>query len=430
MKFSLRNILSKVKGLDSIGLSGGNGGNPVSAQFSSVPRSKRTDQFMHSLELINGTSARTGMIALYRFMRNCVPSLNAAVWTWVRLAAADLSYDIYDKSGEKQDSDDIRGTVDSLLRRLYDNRYQRFGGTDALLIEFFNTLFTTGSVCGELLLNESGNGVRQFYFIDPATISFELDRNSEWHIYQEVDDRKIDLDKPSTYFYGLDADTTDPWGRSLLTSVPFVARVEQALMSDMHKSMHNAGYHRIHVSITPPEMVPGEDRDLYVSRANSYFDETVRMMKDFEPEDNPVTWDDVKIEYIGPASKISSSSSWYLNHKAVIEEICAGTHLAPFMIGYSYGSTQTWAEFNFELMQRQLRTFQNAATGFLDWIVSIEFALRGIESRCRFRFENPISVGLLDRRRAESIEIDNVIKQLDSGLITRDDAIRRLSAVE
>lgn len=425
---SFRRVLSSIGLIRSSGQESSKSPGSVSAQFSSVPRSRRTNEFTHSLEFAGGTGSRRGLISLYRFLRNSVPALNAAVWTWVRLAAAELRYEILDSDGRELNSTYVRDTVASLLRRLHDNRYQRFGGTESVLVEFFNTLFTTGSLCGELLLDESRGEVDRFYFIDPATIAFELGRDGEWGIYQEFDCDRIDLQRPSTYYFGLDADTTNPWGKSLLTAVPFVARVEQALLSDMHKSMHNAGYHRIHVRITPPEMAPGEDRDSYVARANAYFDDTVSMMKDFEPEDNPVTWDDVNIEYIGPASKISSSSSWYLNHKAVIEEICAGTHLAPFMIGYSYGSTQTWAEFNFELMQRQLRTFQSAAIRFLDWIVSVEFALKGIDAKCVFSFENPITVGLLERRKAESIEIDNVLKKLDAGLISREDAGRKLNS--
>jgi hypothetical protein len=190
----------------------------------------------------------------------------------------------------------------------------------------------------------------------------------------------------------------------------------------MNSSMHNAGYHRIHVTIKPPDRLPGEDEEAYVSRANEYFDETAKMVRQFDSDDNPVTWNDVQIDYIGPASKISSSSSWYLNHKAVLEDICAGTHLAPFMLGYSYGATHNWAEFNFEIMQRQLRTIQSAAINFLRWITEVEFGLKGIDAVCRWEFAGSIDVGLLDRRRAESIQIDNVLKKLDAKLIDRETA--------
>ncbi len=398
--------------------------------FSAAPQSMRRDKSRdYQLVCPSGIDAHEARIRVYRFLRDNVPSLNAAVWTWVRMAAGRLRYTVFDRTGAEITSQGVRLVVDELARRLYDNRYQKFAGIDALLLEFFSTVFSDGSVCGELLVDQSGTAVERFYFIDPASIRFRLNRLGDWEMYQQVDDVKIDLRKPSTFFYGLDSNSVEPWGKSLLSAVPFAARVEQALVSDMHKSMHNAGYHRIHVKIKPPERLPGEDQDAYVSRANEYFDDTVCMMKGIEPDDNPITWDDVQIEYIGPASKVSASSSWYLNHKAIVEDICSGTHLAPFMLGYSYGSTQTWAEFNFELLQRQLRTIQSAAVRLLHWITEIEFALKGIDAECRWEFEDAITIGVLDKRRAESIMIDNTLKKLDAGLITLDVAKRELGCL-
>ncbi len=398
--------------------------------FGSKPRSKRMPQPTdYQFQCPTGIDAHEARVRLYRFLRDNLPALDAAVWTWVRMAAAPLQYSIHDRSGQAVASREADAAIESLSHRVYDNKPQRFGGIDALLVEFFNSLFTTGSVCGELLVDPTGTGVERFYFVDPATIRFNLNRSGDWEMFQQVENRKIDLAAPSTYFYGLDGSSVEPWGRSLLSSVPFAARIEQALVSDMNRSMHNAGYHRIHVRIRPPERLAGETDDTYVSRANEYFDETVRMLRDIEPDDNPITWDDVEIAYIGPASKISSSSSWYINHKSMIEDICAGTHLAPFMIGYSYGSTQTWAEFNFELLQRQLRTIQSAASKFLEWITRIELALRGIDLDCKWRFENAVNVGLLDRRRAEGLHVDNVLKKLDAGLIDGDAAKRELGIV-
>jgi len=395
--------------------------------FQAKPKSRRSAESGQCLAVFQGGIDRNEMsVKLYRFLRDNIPALNAAIWTWVKMAASPAKYAVFDSKGRDIRSEDICAVVDNLSRRLYDNRYQKFGGNDALLAEFFNTLFTTGSVCGELLVDPHGGGVDRFYFIDPASIKFKLEPSGEWKMFQQVEGRRISLSEPSTYYFGLDANSVEPWGKSLLSAVPFVARVEQALLSDMNKSMHNAGYHRIHVKVKPPDRMPGEDQNAYVDRANEYFDDTVRMIDNIAPDDNPVTWNDVEIEYIGPASKISSSSSWYVNHKAVVEDICVGTHLAPFMLGYSYGSTQTWAEFNFELLQRQLRMIQTAAARFLSWITEVEFALKGIDAKCRWSFEESVKVGVLEKRKAESVHVDSVLKKLEAGIIDLESAKREL----
>src|SRR5690606_22128793 len=175
-----------------------------------------------------------------------------------------------------------------------------------------------------------------------------------------------------------------------------------------------------------PEKRSDETDGDYFTRANNYFDDTVEMMRDFGPDKNPVTWDDVQIEYLGPGTRSSSASGWYLNHKSMIEDICSGTHLAPFMLGYAYGTTHNWAEFKYELVQRQVVTVQNAAASLLNWIANVELALRGIPTEVQYRFENRAHIGLTERAQAEKIQIENIVTKLNNKLITQEDAVSQI----
>jgi hypothetical protein len=362
---------------------------------------------------------------LYRFLRDNVPVLNAVVWTWVRLCAADFEFRI---EGESSPDDEkaIRKILDGLDSRIFQNGLMKRGGFRELLLQFFESLFTDGAVCGELRLTPSQRQVESFMLADMLSISVERDGDTQ-RLYQLVAERKVPLNEQSIFYYGLGTQPGSVVGRSLLQAIPFVARVEQTLVSDMHRSMRSSGYHRIHVQLTPPERRADETEADYFSRANSYFDDTVAMMRDFGPDKNPVTWNDVKIEYIGPSSKTSASSGWYLNHKAMIEDICAGANLAPFMLGYAYGATHNWAEFKYELVQRQVATVQQAAASLLNWIANVELALAGISAEVRVRFDNRVSIGIADRAQAEQVMLENIITKLDNKLITHDDALRELA---
>ena len=337
---------------------------------------KLTDRSMYNLSVASGNDSQFGRVSLYRFLCEAIPVLNAAVWTWTSLAASPLRVEIVG-SENKSLIESAESALERLFERIYDNKYQKFAGVPALLIEYFNSLFVTGCVAGEVVLNKTRTAVDYFYFVDSAGLGFDY-KHGFWKIYQRLGERKKFFDLDSCYYYGLNADSVSPGGKSLLTSVPFVSRVEQMLVNDMHKSMHNAGYNRIHVKVTPPDRLAGESEKNYVSRANTYFEKTVSMFKDFRTEDNPITWDDVQIEYIGPGNKNLSSNSWYLNHKSILEDICAGLHLAPFMLGYSYGTTHNWAMFKYELVQREVRAVQMAASGFLEWLGNLELALNGL----------------------------------------------------
>jgi len=371
---------------------------------------------------------RTFRIKLYRFLRDNIPALNSAIWTWTRLSSAPSFYKL--KGSDDPESLNLAAKIISDLdRRLYQHSFHKFGGIQALLSQFFYSLFTDGAICGELVLEPSQNRIAKFYFIDPSSIRFKLER-SNFKLYQEIDGELIRLNQNSTYYYGLDPDPEDPRGRSLLSSIPFVSRIEQRLLTDMQKSMHNAGYHRLHVKLKPPERLPSESNEAYTERANRYFEDTVEMMRKLSVEDNPITWNDVQIDYIGPSGSYAATSSWYINHKALIEEISAGVHLDPFILGYSYGAPYSWAQIKYELIQRNIISIQASAKSFMEWIHNLELALCGLDLEYEHHFDNRKTFGLLEQRQAEKIALENIILKKNSGLLTEEEAKRELEMID
>lgn len=399
----------------------------ITSGLRSKPRLRTAWLDIGSKQVLDTTDTDRARRQLYRFLRDNIPILNAVIWTWTRLCAANYDFEIVGSHSEA-DEKSVRRVLDDLDSRIFENGVMKRGGFHELLLQFFDSLFTDGAVCGELQLSPSRTHVESFQLADMLSISVER-TGEHFRIYQLTDTQKTLLNNQTIFYYGLGSQPGTVNGRSLLQSIPFVARVEQTLINDMHRSMRSSGYHRIHVQLTPPERRADETEEDYFARCNSYFDDTVEMMRDFGPDRNPVTWNDVKIEYIGPSAKTASSSAWYLNHKAMIEDICAGTNLAPFMLGYAYGTTHNWAEFKYELVQRQVATVQHAAASLLNWLANVELSLQGIRAEVRARFENRISLGVADRAQAEKIMLENIITKLDRNLISHDDALRELAKI-
>ncbi len=394
--------------------------------FPVSPISKRSHRlFEDELILPSGIHHSSFRIKLYRFLRDHIPIINSAVWTWTRLSSSPSYFELKG-SDESRRLDSAKKILLDLDKRIYQHSFLRFGGVDALLTQFFGSLFTDGAVCGEVVLSRSKDKIDKFFFIDPATIRFKLKDNSHWELYQETEDGEIRLNQGSTFYFGLDIDPDDPRGKSILSSIPFVARIEQRLLEDMQKTMHNAGYHRLHIKVKPPERLSHESDQTYIERANTYFEETIQMVKEIAPEDNPITWNDVEISYIGPSGQYSAGSSWYLNHKSVLEDISAGVHLDPFMLGYSYGPPYNWAQIKYELIQRNVISIQSSARRFMDWIRNIELALRGISLEAEHHFDNRKTFGLLEKRKTEQIHIDNVIRKMEAGFTDQELAKREL----
>ncbi|MCK4385058.1 MAG: hypothetical protein KAW52_02220, partial [candidate division Zixibacteria bacterium] len=164
--------------------------------FPISPVSKRTS-YLDQGELLLPQSSlydSSFRIRLYRFLKDNIPVLNSAVWTWTHICSSPSYFELKGSDENPAHGEDDPKLEDfafkilkNLDRRVYQHSFQKFGGTDALLMQFFNSLFTDGAVCGELVLTPSRDRLDKFYFIDPATIRFKLRDETSWELYQEVD---------------------------------------------------------------------------------------------------------------------------------------------------------------------------------------------------------------------------------------------------
>ena len=366
-------------------------------------------------------------IQLYRFMTNQIPVISACVSTWVRLAAAPGEFRIVDGGNEAQRKAAAK-RLEELGERIMSNPSGNRIGISSCLVEMFTSLFRDGVCGGFVTLNRDASGVDQYVPVDAMALSCEQEK-SELKLYLETDSGRVGLNRADFFMMTLSDSFAEPLGRSILQSIPFVSGIEQQLIRDMYRSHHNSGYSRIHVKITPPERLAGEADNAYTERINRYFDATVDMIKSCDVDENPVTWDNVAIEYIGPSETRSVTNSWFINHRAMVEEICAGTNLAPFLLGYSYGATSTWSGFRFDIVMRQVRSVQAQAANLLERIANIDLALAGLDVKCRFLFDNTMTYQASEQTAVESRRVENLLKLYQAGLIAEATAKERAESL-
>lgn len=369
-------------------------------------------------------------ITLYRFIKDNIPVINGAIWTWTRLCSSPLEFYIPDNESKK-DLKLLNESVSVLNERLASDDYRKSGGLERLSDLFFNSLFTDGAFAGEIEFGR-GKGITRFIPSDVRRLSFEKNgAPSSWKIFHETEDGKTLMDPASFIYIPLDDDPVDPRGKSILQSVGFVSRMEQKLLYDMQQTQEKAGYNRLHVKITKPERRMGESEDNFLDRANRYFDDTVTLFSGIKPVDSVVTWDDIEIEVIAPkGSNTTASNSWYLSHRSLVEDICAGVHLDPFMLGYSYGNTRSWARFKFELVLRQVVSVQKLAVRFFEWLVNTHLLKSGINLKAAVRFNNDRINGALARYESEREACTRIIELYNAGLIDKDEARNRIFRIE
>lgn len=389
----------------------------------------RTTESLERMLKFSPEDIQTGRyrIMLYRFLASQLPIISACIWTWVRLSSAPGSYKVVEPESDAHTKSAVR-RLDQLCERIYANALGNRVGMASLVPELFTALFRDGIFGGFLTVKTDGSGVDQVLPVDAARLVQDA-TNSRFRLGYETEGKTIDLDRSDFYYIALTNSPSEPFGRSILQAVPFVSYIEQQLVSDMQRSSHNAGYTRLHIKVTPPERMAAEADSAYTDRINRYFDATVDMIKGCEVDDNPVTWDNVEIAYVGPQNSRAVTNSWFMNHRAMIEDICAGTNLSPFLLGYSYGATTTWSNFKFDIVMRQVRSVQAEVAHFLEWLGNIDLALAGIDAKCRFVFDNNFAYQAIDQIEIESKRVENILKAHQAGLLDEKSAREKLGHI-
>lgn len=362
----------------------------------------------------------TNRSEFYRYLRDHIPIISAAIWSWVHLCCTPQSYNL---SGSEADKAQARAILDDLDQHIFENPFVRRPGINHLTELFFLELFTTGRFAGEIIPLADGSGIDYFHTIDPDILRWE--RNGRWKAYFEDESgERIELD-PARFFYAtLNSDRNNPRGIEPLASIPFVAQVQEALLYDMARSSRNAGTPRLQIRITPPTAFAHESEKEYQKRINQYFDDTVSQFAHMDADDNLFTWSDVEVRVVG--GEEGRTYTWRMNRQQVIEDVITGLHLFPWVLGRSHGTTKNWVESQFNLLVQIIETVQDLGTSLANYLCNTELRLRGNPAIAHHVFSPNQDPFMLPKMQARAIEFDTIDKKVQRGYISKDDGARLL----
>ncbi len=348
------------------------------------------------------------MLEVYRFLRDAIPDVSDAVWTWKRLCQTGYDVEILEASSEM-----ARARAERLLKALDRRVNSGDRGMDGLLDVFYASLFTYGAAALEIVLSPSRESIADVVPVDVWTVRFKRERG-QLQPYQVIDGEEIRLPRERFVYVGLDRDGTNPYGRSMLRSIPFVVKIQQRLIEDMAKATHNAGWAKLHVKYSPESRERGESVEAYGQRIAGNFEALRTRLSGLEADQNLVTYDNVDVSLIRGDSQ---SRIFYDNLKAIEEQVITGMHLMPILMGRNYGTTETYGTAQFEIVNRQVEAVNRSVKRILERLYNFELALMWGEARARVRMRTNRTVDVLKEATARGKEIANVLALRDAGLM-------------
>ncbi|MCC6797756.1 MAG: hypothetical protein IT366_21765 [Candidatus Hydrogenedentes bacterium] len=357
------------------------------------------------------------MLPVYRYLRDAFPDISDAVWTWKRLCQTGYDIEILRAS-----SDYAKARAERLLRELDTRVNSGDRGMDGLLDVFYTSLFTYGAAALEIVLSQSRETIHDVVPIDVWTVRFRRE-GGVLQPYQIHNGEEIRLPRDRFIYVGLDRDGTNPYGRSMLQSIPFIAKIQHRLIEDMAKATHNAGWSKLHVRYTPEEKQRGESVEAYESRVRGNFDQLRGKLNGLETDQNLVTYDNVSVSLLRGDQH---AQIFYENHKAVEEQIITGMHLMPILLGRNYGTTETYGTAQFEIINRQVESVNRSVKRILERLYNFELALMWGEAEARVNMRVNRTVDVLREAQARAREIENAVQLRDEGFVNHDTAAKLL----
>ncbi len=360
----------------------------------------------------------TVLFPVLRYMRDHIPDVSAGVWAWVRLCNTPQTMHL--DGGSSTDLETAKAILARLDRRIHEFEHAKSQGMESLVAAFFLSVFTYGSFAGEVVLTEDRSRIDKFYIIDPATIRFRRTRvNRHLVPYQLLPDGKfVRLNPASFFYYALDAEGDSPYGRSPLMALPLVARIQQQMMIDLARATHNAGFPTLHVKYAPGVPRPGESPSVFNERIGREFQEIRDRLREKKADSNFVTFDNIEVEYVGVGG---NRTRWSESLQAVSEQVISALHLAPFMLGRNWGTTETWGASQYQLLTNHATTVQQSAKRMVEWLRNLELALYGIPVTCRHEFSPHKKLDEFGTARAESLRVKTGLELLDRKLISQEE---------
>ena len=313
---------------------------------------------------------RQGETRLYRAVREAVPVVDAAVYKLIRMTGG-VTARCADPAAER--------ALGEFLRTVPAGRGQF--GVNAFLDCYLDTLLTCGRAIGEIVPTGGGEDIAALLCGRVEDIEI---REGEHPLAFEicgVDEHGRMGPLPCQdllLFTPLNPESGNPYGVSLLRSLPFLAEILTKIYHTIGVNWERCGNVRFAVTCKNGEGGSAAERGRQLAEEWSRAMQDTRggSVRDF------VAVGDVEIKAIGADAPILDSE---VPVRQILEQIVAKTGIPPFMLGLSWSSTERMSSQQADLLTTEITAIRRTLTPVVERICRLWLRMHGYT--CGFTVE-------------------------------------------
>ena len=315
-----------------------------------------------------------GEYRLYQSLREALPVLDAAIEKLVRLSGS-MSVVCENPAAQKG--------LTEFLRTVPCGRGQR--GIDSFLSAYLGSLLTYGRAVGEMIVSQGrlaavcwGDVAQLQVEEGDSPLEFALCAYDENGTLRRLPYQHLLL------FTTLNPEPANPYGVSLLRSMPFLADILLKIYNTIGVNWERAGNVRYSVICKGGENldpVTAQERGKAVAAewSRAMEDNKNGTVRDF------VAVGDVEIKVIGGEAPILDSETPV---RQILEQLVAKTGLPPFLLGLNWSTTERMSTQQADLLTSELWALRRTVEPAMRKICQTYLALEGLDNRVEIEWDD------------------------------------------
>ena len=303
---------------------------------------------------------RNGEVRLYKAVREAVPVVDAAIYKLIRMAGG-VTVTCGDKRAET--------ALKEFLRTVPVGRGQF--GINSFLDCYLDSLLTCGRAVGEIVPAVGNRDIAALVCGRVEDIEIKEGQHplafSIWG--PDETGRMAELPyQELLLFTPLNPETDNPYGVSLLRSLPFLTDILMKIYHAIGVNWERCGNVRFAVTCR------GGDGTGAAERGRILAEEWSRAMRDGDTVRDFVAVGDVDIRVIGGDAPILDSQ---VPVRQVMEQIVAKTGIPPFMLGLSWNSTERMSAQQADMLTTEITAIRRTLTPTVERVCRLWLRMHG-----------------------------------------------------
>lgn len=387
-------------------------------------------------ELDEDNLSRYSIDQIYDIIVSVSPEANLSLWHANRFVNPYFWFEF--------DNPEDQRTIEAVDRwmEMWTNYY---GGFDTIVAQAVSGLFTRGSLFTEMVFAKERGGLLEpvdLLVRDPIWVRFEKQddpvRGKVWHYGQWINQKFVSFQNDPTVLYmPLDPFPGPMYGRSMMGSAIYCTIFIVGMLRDIRRVIANQGYPRLDISVELGSLEnvynqlksSNPETASFSEWAQIQMDNITELYNKLKPHQAFVH--DTSVMVNPHPGTLNSQMSMLDEIIRMLErQLVRAFKTVPLLHGSNESLAESQADAQWVIYTESINALKRAIATVFSLLVSYALRMSGIMNRARLHFGIVNEMQAKLKAETRQIEIENIVSQIDAGLIDLEDGREQIDALK